>query len=477
MKTSESLIDILIDLENPETGLFSINLVDDSENLIWRMFVDYTGKFSKSESVKPAKHVYLQFVLDNYYKEVIKNLTKLFQLLKEYPEFFSWDEEDKSWLYGEALTASNLVNWEDYEETVILPKIKERNLILVLPKPKKDISKKSSREKDLRDKGSFSPIKPLRSAIPVKKPTTLEKYNKIEMIGKGSYSTVYLVQDNNTRKTFVMKQVRKKAKKAEKIEEELENIAREIAILKKLVKLCKIEDTKIKKNLKKFKPKLNIVPSQNQVVSYFPCFIEEFEEKEHIYIITEHIGNYKNLGEYLKTHQPTLDQIKIIFLNLVRGLQVLHSLGVIHKDIKPGNILINPETLDIQYIDFGLSCWEDEIKCINKGRGTPLYISPEIYYRLSSRTPSKPYSVQTIKKSDIWALGLVFYDMLLGYHPFDHIKTQEDLTSLLVKLYKGIEILPVTNIIDPMFRRVVDGMLQPNPDDRSSLAELENILT
>ena len=78
---------------------------------------------------------------------------------------------------------------------------------------------------------------------------------------------------------------------------------------------------------------------------------------------------------------------------------MLHSNGVIHKDIKPKNIVINPENLSIQYIDFGLSCWATETQCINKGRGTPLYIAPEIYHRLYTKDEKKhkPYSVSTIK--------------------------------------------------------------------------------
>ena len=64
---------------------------------------------------------------------------------------------------------------------------------------------------------------------------------------------------------------------------------------------------------------------------------------------------------------------------------------------------------------------------------------------------------------------------MLGCHPFDSIKTQEELTDHLLKLYKGIENVTI-KIKDPLLNRVVESMLQPVPSQQANLPYLEKLL-
>lgn len=94
-------------------------------------------------------------------------------------------------------------------------------------------------------------------------------------------------------------------------------------------------------------------------------------------------------------------------LEISRGYLHLSERDIIHRDIKPANILLNNGTAKIA--DFGFARIEKSEGCKEKYNiGTPLYMSPESLH-------SNYYS----KKSDIWSLGIVFYEILQGRTPWD----------------------------------------------------------
>ncbi len=106
-----------------------------------------------------------------------------------------------------------------------------------------------------------------------------------------------------------------------------------------------------------------------------------------------------------------------IFLNLavrmVRGLEEIHSSGILHKDINPSNILILPESKNILFIDFGLASYNSreiqESDAPHQLQGTLSYIAPEQTGRINR---SVDY------RSDYYSLGITFYQMLSGHLPF-----------------------------------------------------------
>jgi serine/threonine protein kinase len=100
-----------------------------------------------------------------------------------------------------------------------------------------------------------------------------------------------------------------------------------------------------------------------------------------------------------------------LFLNqAVEGLDFVHRVGIVHRDIKPDNILVMSEK-DIRLADFGVSVLPGEassIKELQAGVGTMSYMAPEVLEGVS-------YD----KRSDIYSLGVSFYEMFSGVHPFE----------------------------------------------------------
>jgi serine/threonine-protein kinase len=97
-----------------------------------------------------------------------------------------------------------------------------------------------------------------------------------------------------------------------------------------------------------------------------------------------------------------------IAIQIGQGLQAAHEKGIVHRDIKPANIMITPQG-QAKIMDFGLAQLSDRTKLTASGMklGTPAYMSPE-------QTEGKPAD----RRSDIWALGAVLYEMVSGRVPF-----------------------------------------------------------
>jgi eukaryotic-like serine/threonine-protein kinase len=115
------------------------------------------------------------------------------------------------------------------------------------------------------------------------------------------------------------------------------------------------------------------------------------------------------LADKVRERPLPVEEALDIAAQIAAGLQEAHSQGVVHRDIKPRNILINRQGL-VKITDFGLAQVAGRSKLTQSGvtLGTPLYMSPEqIEGRLTDR------------RSDIWSLGVVLYEMVTQRTPFD----------------------------------------------------------
>ncbi len=130
-------------------------------------------------------------------------------------------------------------------------------------------------------------------------------------------------------------------------------------------------------------------------------------------LVMEDFGGV-SLREFTQGKPLTLEQFLAIALQLLDTLHLLHQQRVIHKDIKPANILIHPDSKQIKLIDFSIASLlpreTQEIQSINGLEGTLAYLSPEQTGRMNRGIDYR---------SDFYSLGVTFFELLSGKLPFE----------------------------------------------------------
>ena len=156
---------------------------------------------------------------------------------------------------------------------------------------------------------------------------------------------------------------------------------------------------------------------------------EELEEVEGVsYLVLEYVPG-QTLAEVIAESDLRAEEVLNIALQIAEALAAAHEHGVIHRDLKPGNIKITPEG-QVKVLDFGLakSVGEEfqnrQTRITEPGRvlGTPAYMSPE-----------QARGRQIDKRSDIWSFACVLFEMLTGTVPFEGETVSDMLANILHK--------------------------------------------
>ncbi|KIX90395.1 serine/threonine protein kinase [Staphylococcus microti] len=143
------------------------------------------------------------------------------------------------------------------------------------------------------------------------------------------------------------------------------------------------------------------------------------EEDDCFYLVMEYIEGM-TLSEYIKTHGALEPKTAVAYINQVlQGIQHAHEQGIVHRDIKPQNMMIDPNDT-IKIVDFGIAkaLSETTMTQTNHVIGTVQYLSPE-----------QAKGEKTGEQSDIYSIGIVLYEMLTGSAPF----TGETAVSIAIK--------------------------------------------
>ena len=140
---------------------------------------------------------------------------------------------------------------------------------------------------------------------------------------------------------------------------------------------------------------------------------EIFDTTEKLYIVMEYVSGGEMLEQIVNKGSYSERDASALVRQITETVDYLHSQGIVHRDLNPGNILLdgdadNVERCQIKIADFGLaSFFEHEAQQMYTCCGTPEYVAPEVL-------EGKGYSYQC----DVWSIGIILYIMLCGYPPF-----------------------------------------------------------
>ena len=223
-----------------------------------------------------------------------------------------------------------------------------------------------------------------------------------------------------------------------------------------LVAMKSFNKTKINLPLRKIKNEIKIMQKLRNN-KHIVKLLEAFENEKYYFIIMENVvgGNLFNAINKMGKLPESL--AKNIFRQLIETIKYIHSKNIVHRDIKPDNILLNLNN-NIKLCDFGVS---KEIKkgiLISDSCGTPAFIAPEILL-------SKPYDPYI---ADIWSCGVVLYIMVNGFFPFTGINETQLHKSILSGKF------PKPNSISKELMDIINKILELNPNKRIKLDEILN---
>ncbi|CBY08855.1 unnamed protein product [Oikopleura dioica] len=186
--------------------------------------------------------------------------------------------------------------------------------------------------------------------------------------------------------------------------------------------------------------------------------------KEKIYFFMEYcVITLQNLLDLAPDKKLPIHQTHRYFVQLLNGLEYLHQIRVIHKDIKPGNLLLNAEQT-LKITDFGvaeqLDLFQDNMMC-TMANGTPQFQPPEI------AAGDSDFDGPAV---DVWAAGVTLFNCCTGAYPF----TGENVYNLYEKIEECVLILPkLTNdILAKDWENLMHGMLAKDYKERFTTAQI-----
>lgn len=224
--------------------------------------------------------------------------------------------------------------------------------------------------------------------------STLKDFEFQEKIGSGAFGTVYRVRRKVDGNVYVIKKVK-------------------ILMMSRKEQESAINEVRIMASL-----------DNPYVIKYYDSFIDG----DSLNIVME-LAEKGNLGVMLKKARSkglSENTVWKLFIQMVLGIFHIHARNIVHRDMKPLNILLDKQG-NVKIGDLGVAkVLTTHLRAAHTGVGTPYYLSPEVAQR-------RPYNA----KSDVWALGCILYECCTGRHPFTGNSQQQ--------LFKEVSCPPSTS--------------------------------
>jgi hypothetical protein len=200
----------------------------------------------------------------------------------------------------------------------------------------------------------------------------LDRYRPLKPLGRGGSGSVWLARDERTGLEVALKIVPREGKRAARAAREMEAASR--------------------------------LRHERCVRAY-----DFGGDSGHVYIAYEYVRG-RTLREVLRAEEIDDATAVEIAAQMLDGLAHAHRRGIVHRDVKPSNVLVEEtDGISVRVLDFGLAQFDeaDTLTAMGDVPGTLAYISPE---RLSG--------ADATERSDVWAVGVILWEALAGSHPF-----------------------------------------------------------
>lgn len=198
------------------------------------------------------------------------------------------------------------------------------------------------------------------------------------------------------------------------------------------------------------------------------CYYDHYYDllNRHLFIEMEYIEGLV-LSQWAKNFTgPSLhNKLLLVIDDLCKALSFIHSQGIIHRDVKPENIIVTHDNIP-KLIDFGLSCFPTpcyiNLPCCKKNPGTLPYMSPETYSMQESYFAS-----------DIWSLGVTMFGIATGLYPFNfsRAKTLEEYSAIVLNSRPLTLTTP-----NEKLNTIVNSCLNPDPFTRITIPQIQAII-
>ena len=223
----------------------------------------------------------------------------------------------------------------------------------------------------------------------------LNHFRLLRVVGKGAFGKVRIVERKDTGLTFALKYIRKDEVVRS---ESVRNIIRERRMLEHLNHpfLCNLRYS--------------------------------FQDIEYLYIVVD-LMNGGDLRFHISRKTFTEEAVRFWIAELGCAVRYIHQQGIVHRDIKPDNVLLDSDG-HVHLADFNVASDFTPNKPLTSKSGTLAYLAPEVY-------EGKGYSCEV----EWWSLGVLFYECIYNKRPFE----ANNHDSLAQKIVKGEPTFPVTN--------------------------------
>jgi eukaryotic-like serine/threonine-protein kinase len=268
--------------------------------------------------------------------------------------------------------------------------------------------------------------------------TQLGRYEIRSLLGSGGMGQVYLAQDLQLRRLVALK-------------------------------LLPPESTRDEDRLRRFKQEAFAASALNHP-NIFTIF--EIGQKDEIHFIATEYIEGMSLRQIISKESVRIEQVLDWGSQIASALAAAHAAGIIHRDIKPDNIMVRRDGF-VKVLDFGLAKLGEYTSRTSDPEAATLQVVQtdpgKIMGTANYMSPEQTRALQLDERTDIWSLGVILYELVTGRLPFHGLSASDVVASILTT--EPVPLQRFSANVPQELQRIVRKALQKDPDERYHLAK------